>query len=311
LRLCFRIDRNIIRPSRAFKIRQFMSHANPSIVKASLWVSGWLLCMTTMAVGGRETASVISAFQVMELRAFIGMAMLTPLILMSGGFSAMKTESIWVHIVRNSVHYSGQFTWLVAVTLIPLAQVVSIEFTMPIWVAILAVMFLGEKMTQWKIAAIVLGLIGVWIIVRPGGSEASHGQLLALYAALAFAIAVVMVRSMTKAESVTRIIFWMLVIQGIIGLVPAIAVWKPVPAAIWPWIVLVAFCGTFSHFCLAHALRYADSTVVVPLDFLRVPMTALAGWLFYAEIIDIYTLIGALLIIGGNLLNLKKTAATK
>ncbi len=288
-----------------------MSHASPSLLKAALWMSGWLLCMTAMAVAGRETASVVSAFQVMELRAFIGMAMLSPLIMYEGGFRTVRTENIWVHIFRNGVHYTGQFTWLVAVTLIPLAQVVSIEFTMPIWVAVMAVMFLGEKITRWKIAAIVLGLVGVWIIVRPGGGEASFGQLLALYAALAFAIAVVMIRFMTKADSVTRIIFWMLVIQGAIGLIPAIMYWKPVPADLWPWIVLVSFCGTFSHFCLAHALRYADSTVVVPMDFLRVPLTVLAGWLFYAEIIDIYTMLGALLILGGNLLNLRKSAAGK
>jgi drug/metabolite transporter (DMT)-like permease len=284
-----------------------MSQSAQSLTKAALWMTGWLLCMTTMAVAGRETASKLSAFQVMELRAFLGFIMLQPLIFAAGGYGAMKTANIWVHVFRNGVHYSGQFAWLVAVTLIPIAQVVSIEFTMPIWVALLAVIFLGEKMSVWKIAAIILGLVGVWIIVRPGGGQASFGQLISLYAAFAFAISVVMIRSMTRADSVTRIIFWMLIIQGIIGLIPAIYVWRPVPLSLWPWVVLVAFVGTFSHFCLAQALRFADSTVVVPMDFLRVPFTVLAGWLFYNELIDIYTVIGAILILFGNLLNLKKT----
>ena len=285
-----------------------MSQANPSIVKASLWMSGWLLCMTAMAVAGRETASVISAFQVMELRAFIGFALLLPLVLYAGGFGAMKTPNIKLHIFRNSVHYGAQFAWLIAVTLIPLAQVVSIEFTMPIWVAILAVVFLGEKMNRWKVASIVLGLVGVWIIVRPAVGHVSSGQALSLLAAFGFAVSVALIKTMTKGDSVTRIIFWMLIIQGVIGLIPALMYWKPIPGSLWPWIFLVAFCGTFSHFCLAQSLRYADSTVVVPMDFLRVPLTVLAGWLFYHEIIDIYTVLGAVLIMFGNLLNLKKPA---
>jgi drug/metabolite transporter (DMT)-like permease len=285
-----------------------MSQPAPSIVKASLWMGGWLLCMTTMAVGGRETASRISAFQVLELRAFIGFVLLLPLVFFAGGFGAMKTPNIKIHIFRNSVHYAAQFAWLIAVTLIPLAQVVSIEFTMPIWVAILAVIFLGEKMNRWKIASIILGLIGVWIIVRPVVGQVSHGQLLSLLAAFGFAVSVALIKTMTKGDSVTRIIFWMLIIQGIIGLVPALMYWKPIPNSLWPWLVLVAFCGTFSHFCLAQALRFADSTVVVPMDFLRVPLTVLAGWLFYKEIIDMYTVLGAVLIMFGNLLNMRKPA---
>lgn len=265
--------------------------------------------MTAMAVAGRETASKISAFQVMELRAFMGFVMLLPLVYFAGGFGAMKTPNILIHIFRNSVHYMAQFVWLIAVTLIPLAQVVSIEFTMPIWVALLAVVFLGEKMNRWKVASIILGLVGVWIIVRPVLGQASYGQLLALISAFGFAVSVALIRTMTKADSVTRIIFWMLIIQGAIGLVPAIIYWKPIPNDLWPWIVLVAFCGTFSHFCLAQALRFADSTIVVPMDFLRVPLTVLAGWAFYAEIIDIYTVAGAVLIMFGNLLNLRKPAA--
>jgi drug/metabolite transporter (DMT)-like permease len=103
------------------------------------------------------------------------------------------------------------------------------------------------------------------------------------------------------------IIFWMLVIQSAIGLVPALLVWRWPSAEIWPWVVLVAFCGTFSHYCMARAMVHADATVVVPMDFLRVPLTAIAGWLIYSETLDALTVIGATLILVGNLLNLKRT----
>lgn len=282
----------------------------PSNLKAALWVSGWLILMVSMAVAGREAAWRIDAFQVMLLRAIIGFVMLQPLVFMAGGWGAMKTPVPLQHAVRNAVHYTAQYSWLLAVTLIPIAQVVAIEFTMPIWTAILAVLFLGETMNRWKVIAIVLGLVGVWLIVRPGGGgENSFGQVLSLFAAFGFAISVFMTKTLSRTESATRILFWMLIIQGIIGLVPALWVWRPVPADAWPWLVLVAFCGTFSHFCMAQAVRFADTTVVVPMDFLRVPLTALAGWLFYNEIIDAYTMIGAALILGGNLLNLRKAAS--
>lgn len=280
----------------------------PSTLKAAAWMAGWLSCMLAMAIAGRETASRLNAFQVMELRSILGFLMLLPLVFIAGGFSAMKTRIPIQHIVRNGVHYAAQWAWLVAVTLIPLAQVVSIEFTMPIWVALLAVVFLGERMNAWKVSAIVLGLIGVWIIVRPEAGQINHGQLISLFAAFGFAVSVIMTKTMTRSDSVTKIIFWMLIVQGLIGLVPSLFVWQSVPTNLWPWVFLVAFVGTFSHFCLAQAIRYADATVVVPMDFLRVPLTAIAAWLVYSEKMDLYTVLGAALILVGNLLNLKRAA---
>lgn len=283
-----------------------MTAPAPSNLKAALWMAVWLACMVTMAVAGRETASRINAFQVMELRAIIGFFMLMPLVIRAGGLAAMKSAYPWRHIWRNAVHYAAQYGWLVAVTIIPLAQVISIEFTMPIWTAILAALFLGERMNRYKIVAVVLGLVGVVIIVRPDAGHLVPGQILSLAAAVGFAISVVLTKTLTRTDSAVRIIFWMLVVQGVIGIIPAASVWQEVPGFLWPWIVLIAFVGTFSHFSLAQAMRYADATVVVPMDFLRVPATAVVGWLVYAEAIDAYTILGAALILAGNLLNLKR-----
>jgi len=102
-------------------------------------------------------------------------------------------------------------------TLIPIGQVVSIEFTMPIWTAILAASFLGERMTVWKVLAIALGIIGVFIIVRPVAGEVNPGQLIALAAAVGFGISVAMMKSLTRTEDTVAIIFWMLVIQSAAG----------------------------------------------------------------------------------------------
>jgi drug/metabolite transporter (DMT)-like permease len=217
----------------------------------------------------------------------------------------MKTSRPLQHIGRNLVHYVAQSGWFYALTLIPLGQVVSIEFTMPIWTAILAASFLGERMTAGKIAAIVLGVVGVIVIVRPATGQINPGQLIALGAAVGFGISVAMMKSLTRTENTVAIIFWMLVVQSAAGFFPALYVWQWPSAYAWGGIVVIAFCGTFSHFCMARAMLYADATVVLPMDFLRVPLTAIAGWLIYSERLDAFTLFGAALILTGNLLNLR------
>ena len=271
-------------------------------------MAGWLSLMLIVAVAGRETLRELNVFQIMEIRSLIGFAMLYPLVHLNGGFRAMRTAKPIKHIARNLVHYGAQLCWFFALTLIPLAQVVSIEFTMPVWTAILAALFLGERITVWKFAAILLGIIGVIVIVRPATGTINPGQMIALAAALGFGISIALMKSLTRTEGTITIIFWMLVIQSAAGFVPALYAWKWPSAYVWMWIVVIGFCGTFSHFCMARAMLYADATVVVPMDFLRVPLTALAGWLIYSEQIDLFTVLGAMLILSGNLLNLRPPA---
>src|SRR5690606_21353393 len=143
-------------------------------------------------------------------------------------------------------------------TLIPLGVLVSIEFTTPIWTAVLAVTFLGERLNRARIVSIALGLIGVIIIVRPSAGTINPGHIIVLGAAVFFGMSMVMVKSMTRTESTIRIIFWMLIVQSVLGLVPAFYEWQNPPLALWPWIAVIAFTGMSSHLCLARALLYAD-----------------------------------------------------
>lgn len=272
-------------------------------------MAGWLSLMLVIAVAGREASRELAVFQIMELRSLIGLLMLYPLVRANGGFGAMKSARLWHHAARNTVHYAAQFGWFVALTMISLAQVVALEFTMPIWTACLAVGFLGERLNVWKALAIVLGLVGVALIVRPAAAGLSAGQAIALAAAVGFAVSMTLTKSLTGTDSAVTIIFWMLVFQSLIGAVPALVTWRWPSAAAWGWVLVIAFCGTFSHYCMARALRHAEATTVVPMDFLRVPLMALAGWAVYAERVDLFTVIGTALILLGNLLNLKRPGA--
>src|SRR5438270_4533341 len=172
----------------------------PSKPMAALWMAGWLALMLIVAVAGRETTRELNVFQIMEVRSVLGFFMLYPLVHISGGLAAMKTSRPLQHIGRNLIHYAAQLGWFFALTLIPLGQVVAIEFTLPIWTALLAASFLGERMNLAKILAIALGLLGVGIIVRPSMSGANPGQLIALAAAVAFGTSVAMMNSLTRTE---------------------------------------------------------------------------------------------------------------
>lgn len=281
-------------------------HSSRSTILAALWMTGWLAAMVLLAVAARMAGKLLHVFQIMELRSLLGIVLFVPMIAAAGGVRAMRTRHFAGHLARNAVHYVAQFLWFLAITMIPIAEVVAIEFTGPVWVALLAVVALGERMTAARVAAVALGVVGVVIIVRPGLDHVEVGQVVALLAAIGFAGSIILVKSLTRTESVVSIIFWMLVIQSVIGAIPAAIVWRTPPMTAWPWLAVIAACGTYSHFCMAHALRHADATTVVPLDFLRVPLTALAAWLVFSERFDIFTIVGAAVILGGNLLNLKR-----
>ncbi len=272
---------------------------------AALWMAGWLALMLMITVAGRQALYELSVFQLMLIRSAIGLILLSPLIWRAGGLAVMKTKRLPQHLGRNTIHFGAQLGWFYALTLIPIGQVVAIEFTMPIWTAILAAMFLGERLTVWKFAAILLGIVGVVMIVRPAAGEINQGQLIALAAAVGFGVSIAIVKSLTRTEQTVTIIFYMLAVQTTGSLLPALYVWQWPSLTVWGWGIVVAFCGTFSHYCMARALLYADATVVVPMDFLRVPLTALAGWLLYSERLDAFTVLGAVLILAGNLVNLR------
>ena len=279
------------------------------IMRAALWMAGWLAALLTLTISGRELTGELPVFVLMLWRSCLGVLFIAPFVLWAGG-RPIRTGRLRWHFARNLAHYSAQYCWFVAISLIPLAEVISIEFTMPIWTAILAGLFLGERLTPSRMAAVVLGFTGIVIIVRPGLSSVGLGQIAALYAAVVFATTVVMTKSLTRTDESLTIVFYMFALQAVIGLLPALQVWVWPSPEKWPWILVLGIAGTASHFCLAKAISTADATVVVPMDFLRVPLTAVAGWLLYSEGIDVFLVAGAALILLANVLNLKDPATT-
>lgn len=276
-----------------------------SVVKAALWMAGWLTATLAMTVAGRELARDIPVFVLMLLRSGMAVVLLSPFVIATGGFAG-RTRKFRLHVARNIIHYFAQYAWFSALVLIPLAQVISIEFTTPVWVAILAAVFLHERLTWPRVMAIALGFAGIIAIVRPGTSAIDQGHVFALSAALGFSMSITLTKFLTRTDSPLTIIFLMFAIQSVIGFVPALMVWQWPAQQNWIWVAVLGIAGTFSHYCLSSAIRLTDATVVMPMDFLRVPTTALLGYWLYAERIDTLTILGAALILGANTLNLLK-----
>jgi drug/metabolite transporter (DMT)-like permease len=269
---------------------------------------GWLLLTLATTVSGRELANDVPVVVLMMLRSLTATVLLAPIIFATGGLQN-RMGRLGVHAARNVIHYMAQFAWFSALIYIPLAQMVSIEFTLPIWAAIIAWLFLGERLDLRKILAIALGFVGVLIIVRPGAGAINIGHGFALISALGFAVSVSLTRFLTRTESPLTVIFYMFAMQSVLGAVPAALVWEWPEPHNWIWVAVVGIAGTYSHYCLSKALSLGEIAVVQPLDFLRVPLTALVGYLVYSEAIDLATALGAGLILVANSLNLFRARA--
>ncbi len=283
----------------------------PSPARAALWMAGALTSFSVMAISGREAGQVMPTADLLVWRSVIGAAIVCVLLAFSAqGTAQIRTKRLPQHLVRNVFHFFGQYCWYYAVTLIPLAQLFALEFTSPIWVALLAPLLLGERFTVWKAVTIVLGFIGVLLVVRPFGAGAGvtfgEGQVLALLSAVGFAGNMIATKRLSATDSSLCVIFYMTVMQAPMGLLMSGGL-PLVPPNAWIgfWTVALALGGLSAHFCLAQAFRQADATIVAPMDFIRLPVIAIMAMLVYGEALDPYVFAGGALIFFGNYLNIR------
>jgi drug/metabolite transporter (DMT)-like permease len=212
-------------------------------------------------------------------------------------------------LFRNIIHLAAQYLWAMSVLLLPLATVFALEFSAPAWALLLAVPVLGERLTASRVGAVVLGLIGVLVILRPGLETFRPETLLVLAAAVGFAVTMITTKKLTMTDSTFAIIIWMNVIQLPLTLIPSDPLFvMKLSLGQLPAFAAVGVAGLASHYCLANAFRAGDASVVVPLDFLRIPLIAVIGWWLYGEALDALVFVGAGLIIVGVLWNLQSEA---
>ena len=258
-------------------------------------MTGALLSFSVSALAIRALGHQLTTFEILSIRSGTGLFVLLTLVALRPELRReIAPRYIGFHLARNTTHFVGQFSWALAVTLLPFATVFALEFTTLAWVALLAALILGERMTKSRFGSVVLGFIGVLVIVRPGLASFQPKALLVLFAAFTFAISLIVTKQLTNRVSTFAIIFWMNLMQ--------------LPMALaWPSVVAATDGPSLFVFRLGAdlALLVLDAREgLTPLDFLRIPLIALVGWMFYGEALDGFVFAGAGLIICGVLWNL-------
>jgi drug/metabolite transporter (DMT)-like permease len=275
------------------------------VVVAATWMVGALLSFSAMAVAVRELSANFGTFQLLAIRSLIGLAVISA-ILTRVGWTQVSFRNVRIHLGRNFVHFCGQFGWFYAIAFIPLAAVFAIEFTVPLWTVVFAALLLGERISPSRGLAVVLGIAGVLVILRPGWSVVHPAALVMLAGAFAYGLSHTLTKKLAGQDTPLCILFYMMLIQLPLGLGPAVFDWVTPTAAHWPWLIVVGITGLSAHYCMVRALSLADASVVVPMDFLRLPLIALVGYALYGEQVDEYLVLGAGLILAGNFINLNR-----
>ncbi len=276
-------------------------------LKAFAWMLGAIAAFVSMAVAGREIQVEMNTFELMLYRSAIGFGLVVAIAAARGTLGSIwRTRHPGLHATRNLFHYAGQNLWFYAVTAIPLGQLVALEFTNPIWVAVLSPFLLAERLTRARIFAALLGFAGVLVVAQPGASPFGLGHAAALGAGLCFALNTLFTRKIMAFDQVMCVLFWMTLSQGAASLVLSLPGGIPIPSAgILPWIGVVGLSGLGAHYALTSALSFAPAGVVAPMEFLRLPIIAMIGMWMYGEPLRLAVFAGAALIIAGNLIGLR------
>lgn len=283
-----------------------------------LWMSGALMSFCILAIGARELSGELSIAQSLFIRSGIGLVFLSGVYFFQSRFfkveklKALTKQSrikvVKLHLFRNVFHFIAQYGWFFGIGLLPLAEVFALEFTVPIWTLIIASFFLDEKVTMNKLIAIFLGTLGVVAIVQPGYALIDYASIIVLGSAVCFAIAHTTTKSLARTESPLTILLFMCLVQLPMGLFFSLSHWVWPQGEQWLWLTVIGLSALAAHYCLANAMKYAEVTTIITLDFFRLPLIALVGVIFYHEAFELPLLIGGALMLMGNLVGVRDLA---
>ncbi|CAA0107453.1 Riboflavin transporter [BD1-7 clade bacterium] len=278
---------------------------SPSLT-AMLWMTGAIASFCALASGGKVLSGIIPTAEILFIRSLMGLLIVSLALFYSGRRSAFKTENMRLQVFRNIFHYAGQYGWFLGFGFLPLAEVFALEFTVPVWTALIASAFLGETISAKKRIAIVLGLVGVLIIVQPGLQIVQPAALIVLAAAFCYAVSHSATKALSAYDSPMTVLFYMCLIQAPMGLVLSVFDW------VWPnhvqllWILMIALTALSAHFCMTKAMQCASVTTVVTMDFMRLPTIMVVGVVFFAERPEISLVIGGLFMLASNLVSVSR-----
>lgn len=248
----------------------------------------------------RHLSEHLHTFEVSFFRCAAGLLFMLPW-LIRHGLGVLKTRRLGLYAFRCFLGLASMQMGFFALTLIPFADATALSFTTPLFATALAALFLGEVVRIRRWTATIVGFVGVLIIVRPGAGEFNIGVVLAIAAASISAITTLIVKKLTKTESPTAIVTFMVLIMTPMSLPLALWVWQQPAAIDWLWILAMGVCGSTGHLCLVRAFSLADASVVMTYDYTRMVCAAFIGWIVFVEIPDLWTWLGAGIIVASTI----------
>jgi drug/metabolite transporter (DMT)-like permease len=239
----------------------------------------------------------LDSLQMVFFRGLFGTLFLLPIVWRAGGWEVLRTKRMNFHLARGLTGSLSLMTIFYALTHMPLADVTGISFSRSLWVIVLAVLFLSEKIRWRRSLATLVGFLGVLVMVRPG-PEANPAAFAAVLNALFVAMSVVLIKRMTVTEKPLTILFWGTLIPTFVTLPPALVVWKNPTMFDLTLMAIIGAGLSVGHSCLIHGLRVGEATAVMPFDYTRLILSGIAGYIFFFEVPDPYTIVGAIMIVG-------------
>jgi drug/metabolite transporter (DMT)-like permease len=262
---------------------QKLTEESPTLLGIGL-MAGATVAFAAMHGGVRYLSIELSLhpFEIAFFRNLFGMIALAPWFLRQG-IRPLRTQRFGLHALRALFNVVAMLLFFMGLSLTPIAQVQALGFTAPLFASLLAVMFLGERMLMWRWSALGLGFAGALIIVRPGASV-DTGSLMVLASAAVWSLAIITIKTLSRTDSSVTITAYMVLLMTPLSLVAAVFVWQ------WPdpwqlgWLVFVGVSGTLAQLAMAQALRMADTTIIMPLDFMKLIWGSIIGYLLFGEV---------------------------
>jgi drug/metabolite transporter (DMT)-like permease len=275
--------------------------APPPPLSAALWMVGSAVFFSGLSGVIRHLGQEMHPFEVAFFRNLFGLAFMLPW-LWRAGRAGLETRRLALYGVRAFLGLISMLCWFTALALLPIAQVVALSFTAPLFATMAAALFLGETVRARRWTATLAGLVGVGVILWPqvegaGGASLSPGAILALLSTAISVAITLIVKRLTRTEPANAIVTYMVLLMTPMSLVPAAFVWTWPPLDTWLWLVALGGLGSLGHVCYVRSFALADASAVMPYDYTRLLFAALIGWIAFGELPTIYTWIGAAVIV--------------
>ena len=259
---------------------------------------GSTLCYSGLHALIRYTSQELHPFELAFFRNLFGLLVIAPWFFRKG-LGILRTTRLPLHLVRAGLNALAVLSFFYAFSVVPLAEATALSFVAPIFATVLAVIFLGEVVGGRRWLAILLGIVGVFVLLRPGFETVSLGEVSVLIYSLLTAIAIIVSKSLSRTDSSVTIIAYVILLMIPISAIPAIFVWQTPTFNQLILMVLMGILGTSGQLLLTEALRRSATYIVMPLDFLKMVWAVIFGVIFFGEYLSFAGWLGSGLIILG------------